>query len=379
MTMLLLLSLAAGGCEEEAQIEVYTVPKMASVPTTATDAPRSTNPNVAMQSVPVWSSLPAGWREEAGTGLRYKTLVATVGDEEAEIAVTPLNPQAADLRGNVVRWAGMIGVSDVTDDQIRSWASQMTVDGRDAILVDIPGTLEGEPARMLAVMIEQVDQLWFLRVHGKRSVIDPLAEQFIPFVKSLTFTMTPRAGGPSAGPLAGGMDGELPPGHPPIDGSAGQSRQPTRQPAGQPDRIIVDPPAGWQVAEPGRFLSHKFTLTQNGKQVELTVSKAGGGPLANINRWRSQQLGLQAWDGEAFVNAMQTDPNLVGVDVDGRRGLMLDFTSADGESRIVAAIIDSSDRQSQWFFKLTGPPEIVGEQKQTLQSFLNNVKFESAS
>jgi len=269
----------------------------------------------------------------------------------------------------------MVGVTGVTDDQIRSWATQMKVDGRDAILVDIPGTLEGEPARMLAVMIEQDDQLWFLRTHGKRSLIDPVAEQFIPFVESLKFTMTRRSGGSTAGRLPGGMDGELPPGHPPIDGSAGQSRQP----AAQPDRIVVDPPAGWQTADPGRFLTHKFTLTQNGKQVELTVSKAGGGPLANINRWRVQQLGLDAWDGEAFVNAMQTDPNLIGVDVDGRRGLMLDFTGADRESRIVAAIIDSSDRQSQWFFKLTGPPDLVGEQKQTLQSFLNNVKFESAS
>ena len=87
-----------------------------------------------------------------------------------------------------------------------------------------------------------------------------------------------------------------------------------------------------------------------------TLAAAGGGVLANVNRWRGQ-LGLTAWaDADLETNAKR-------VEVDGNPGVVVDFAgdkSVQGEARktrILGAIVPRGGQT--WFYKLTGDDAVV--------------------
>jgi hypothetical protein len=115
---------------------------------------------------------------------------------------------------------------------------------------------------------------------------------------------------------------------------------------------------------------------QNGGEAELSITAFPGdvgGLLANINRWRGQiQL------------PPLTEPDLaqVATPIPGPSGNMLfvDIVSADSikgakRSRILGGILPLD--AETWFFKLSGPDEIVAARKDEFKKFLETVKTEA--
>ena len=96
------------------------------------------------------------------------------------------------------------------------------------------------------------------------------------------------------------------------------------------------------------------------------VSVTAMGPsdtLANINRWRGQVELPPVQD----VNAANGEP----VGVSGEAGHLYDFQGP--KNRIVVAMVPHAGQL--WFFKMTGPPDLVGTQKDNFKSFVTSVQF----
>ncbi len=137
-------------------------------------------------------------------------------------------------------------------------------------------------------------------------------------------------------------------------------------------------PAGWTELAPTAFRKGNYVVEGgDGGKVEITVSSFPGnvgGTLANVNRWRGQ-AGLSSISNEDLSNA------LTEVRIDGHDGQVVNILpdSDDPDAiQIVAAIFIY--RGESWFFKMSGPQQLVSSQKPTFDAFIDALKFtESAS
>ena len=116
-------------------------------------------------------------------------------------------------------------------------------------------------------------------------------------------------------------------------------------------------PAGWKEKELTQMRVASFSVSENGKQADVSVipmSGMAGGNLANVNRWRGQ-VGLQPLD-EAGVQKTAEKVSVAGLDSD-----LFDISGTvpgRGEAeRILATVLLRED--TSWFFKMTGDSELV--------------------
>jgi hypothetical protein len=103
------------------------------------------------------------------------------------------------------------------------------------------------------------------------------------------------------------------------------------------------------------------TNSEGGAKVTATVLlNDGGGPLANINRWR-EQLGLPPH--ERLDQQPMTDL--------GGGNLIVDLTAADNTRRMCAAIITQTGHS--WFFKITGTAKGIEAEKAQFERLVRTV------
>jgi hypothetical protein len=116
---------------------------------------------------------------------------------------------------------------------------------------------------------------------------------------------------------------------------------------------------------------------KDGGEAELSITAFPGdvgGLLANVNRWRGQ---IQLPPLEQPDLAQVVTP----LSASGRDILMVDMVSANPikggkKSRILGGTLALDDET--WFFKLSGPDELVAARKDEFKKFLENIKIEAA-
>lgn len=131
-----------------------------------------------------------------------------------------------------------------------------------------------------------------------------------------------------------------------------------------PPSLTWQMPDDWRPsANPPRFVLAAYDAGEPGAAAQTTVSfldGAGGGALANINRWRDQ-IGLPP------VNDLPQQP-ITPMDIEGDVAAMVDLHADD--VRVLGVIYPRQDLDETWFFKMTGPPDTVETHK---QAFINLV------
>jgi hypothetical protein len=159
----------------------------------------------------------------------------------------------------------------------------------------------------------------------------------------------------------------------PAAGSAGSAAG-TGENEGGP-RLIYDTPAGW-VEKPGSTMRDiNFTIGENA-EAECYVARlpgAGGGLLANVNRWRSQ-MGAEPLTEEQ-VAALPTKP-LFGqqasfVAVDGSYTPGMGTTDTFENYRLLGLIL-SSDAGAV-FVKMTGPKDLLSKNEAAFDQFTQSI------
>ena len=172
------------------------------------------------------------------------------------------------------------------------------------------------------------------------------------------------------------------------DASAPQVPAPATAPAGPPATMAAGLPApdnsgqpqlkyalpdGWQEKTPTKMRVASFSVTDSGKQADVSVIPMGGmagGNLANVIRWRGQ-VGLGPVDEDA-VQKMTEKVVIAGQDAD-----LFDIagtsTGSGGAERIIASVLHRDD--TAWFFKITGDADLVEKQKPAFVSFLKSIQF----
>jgi hypothetical protein len=158
--------------------------------------------------------------------------------------------------------------------------------------------------------------------------------------------------------------------------------------AAKPDRMVSQPPdrpaataaqgvpqwkvpEGWKASAGNQFSLAAFVVTDGGREIKTTVSRAGGDLLKNLNRWRGQ-VGLKDWTSEEMTKSAKKLP------VDGHAGTLVEFIGTDSRTNkpsCILGVIVPRDGDA-WFFKLTGDVELAQREKENFEAFVQSVKFE---
>jgi hypothetical protein len=263
---------------------------------------------------PQWT-LPAGWTHQAGSGMRFATVVVDAADPPLELTVIALPTAEGDaaeqVLANVNRWRGQLALAPIDKSALPQETETLALpSGETATLVNYVGTAKA----------------------------------------------------------SGGMT-------PPFAGGGGLSRpfaapKPTGGESSAAAPFTAETPAGWSTGKTGGMRKAAFVVGANakGEPVEMTVidlSSAAGDRLANINRWRGQ-MGLDA------VAAAELPEQMQKLEVGGQPGDYVELTGTKGES-ILGVIVDRGEQT--WFFKLQGPSELVAGQKTNFETYVRSVTW----
>jgi hypothetical protein len=137
--------------------------------------------------------------------------------------------------------------------------------------------------------------------------------------------------------------------------------------------ITYTKPEGWQETKDsgGAGMRVATLIVREGdKTAEITVIPLGGeagGLASNVQRWR-EQIGLGPIDPEKLREETKA------VEIAGKPAAYIDLVGP--QKRILAAAVPQGGLT--WFFKMTGPSDLVGVQKTAFEAFVRSVRFEAA-
>ncbi len=136
-------------------------------------------------------------------------------------------------------------------------------------------------------------------------------------------------------------------------------------------------PGGWEEQPASGFRKGSFLVRgPDGKTADVSIisfPEAAGGLLANVNRWR-EQLKLPPIANEAEAGAP--------LSADGGEMFFVDIVSEEpvapdnAKSRILGGIFPM--KGETWFFKMTGPDELVAAQRDAFREFLQSAHVADA-
>jgi len=359
-----LVALLASACQKD-DIRAFPAPKEQSGAATMVQTP----PEGGMETLG-WT-LPAGWTEVPGEGMRYATLLIETkqGGDPLEVRVTPLSLAAKDPLANVNRWREQIGLEHIGPEKLSDVAQSVELGGRQAHLVDLTGTaMDGKPPqRLLAAILPGDQRAWFFLIMDAAERVAPVASDFNAFMQSVTVRQEPAAG-------------DLPPGHPPVGGSgasdmAGGTPGMEPPPMGAQDLPLRwTTPDGWSErseSNPSRLAT--LDVAKGESRAEVTITRFPGdvgGMLPNVNRWRGQ-LGLAP-----IQDLSSLEHPLEDVQVDGAPAQLLDLRgkAGDGQGMLVVLVPRGG---FTYFVKMTGPGTLLADERETFVQFARGLRFET--
>ncbi|HMD60592.1 MAG TPA: hypothetical protein VKG78_04140 [Opitutaceae bacterium] len=158
----------------------------------------------------------------------------------------------------------------------------------------------------------------------------------------------------------------------PKEPDAEAATAPEAAAAGAPE-IRWTAPDGWQPQAASAMRQGSYLVPgAAGAAADVSIVSfpgTGGDDLANINRWRDQ-LKLTPVTAAEVAGQVQSVPGAVGqfilADLEGA-------VSERGAARILGAWLRQPDRV--WFFKMMGPSDLVGAQKDAFIALLQSVRM----
>lgn len=343
----------AVGCNRDEGITFYQAPKEAA-PTTAPA------PQVAAAPAPdaplAWK-VPAGWKQQQSSQqMRFATFVVNEGPPPVEFTVIPLGPEAGELLPNLNRWENQLNLPASSQEQADKIVKHEEINGLHADVIDLASPESVKPRqRMLAAIIPYSGRTWFFKLVGPEPIVSAQKQNFDAFIQSLS----PGAAAPEQDAQAQARS--------PEDMSS------VIKPTSNTTIGKFTAPQDWRqlpTAAPPRVLA--FDIGPENNKAELVITKFArdnAGPfLDNVNRWRNQ-IGLAPISD---VNQVAMEDADVGAT---NRGVLLDFQNPDAKPAKRMLVCLASQANELWFFKLTGPSDLVTRQKRPFVDFLKSLEF----
>ena len=203
------LLLGLTGCREP-KPSVYQIPKekpfaavpggsphgAGGVPTAPAQAPMAGAPMVggAMAAGPqmatatgaslVWDA-PPRWVAKPAGSMRKGSY--TLGGEgpTADLGITAFPGDVGGEWANVNRWRGQLQLAPVAAAEVEAMVTRSESNGLKFTVVDLLGSANGAPTRLLGAMVPYAGATWFFKVLGPDAVVTGEKKAFLEFLKTI--------------------------------------------------------------------------------------------------------------------------------------------------------------------------------------------------
>lgn len=352
--VIIVATLALCGCErDDQQIKVY---RIAKAPLESTPPPdtsmmptNASSPSASSMTAPGTSNVadvPKNWESQPLSQMRLASfLVRGANGATADVSFVMLGPAAGNVLDNVNRWLGQIKQPPVNEEKLKSMVQPLATTRGDVAVVDLSGEPEnGDPnkdGRIIGAIATDETGTAFFKMRGNAALVGAEKENFLKWVSAS------RSAGPSAPTTSTttappSTDSEKPP-------------------------IKWEVPEGWSPAPASAMRYASFAVEKNGEKADISVVTFpgdGGNDVDNINRWR-EQIGLPT------VGAEVLKPMIAPVNAGGVQIESVDMTGTN--ARVLAAWTRQAGRA--WFFKMSGPPALIEQEKSKFVAFLQSIRF----
>lgn len=166
----------------------------AEAPRTPTGAPAPSDASPAMAATPVatatgaaltWTA-PARWQAKPASSMRRGSYTITgEGNATADLAITAFPGDVGGEVANVNRWRGQLALPPLPDAQIAPTVTRLTVGNLKLAVIDLTGTGNGGPARLLGAMVPFGDATWFFKLMGPAPLVAQEKTAFLAFLQSV--------------------------------------------------------------------------------------------------------------------------------------------------------------------------------------------------
>jgi hypothetical protein len=284
---------------------------------------------------PKWE-LPENWKQQPGTGMRFATLTAKVGDEEIPVSVIKLpifeGTWEEYCESNVNRWRGELSLANQKWAEIATYAKP--IEGK-----EVAGASPGRLGYWINIEGTQ---------DSNRSMAGPGGG-----------SIPSNGGTPPFAPFANG-------------GAAADNPSADSVSAGKSSPLKYELPAGWtdRGASGMRLLTLWVGETKEPPN-EITIIPASGDLTSNVRRWQ-EQITENVTDDmvhQAIEKAVTTKVDNVETKI-----VHLVDSAEQPKQSIMAAIIPM-DEQSSLFIKYKGDAETAEKEKQKFVQFVESIRW----
>ncbi len=134
---------------------------------------------------------PEGWLPGKMSMMRKAAFLLPGGGPSDEVTVMsfPAIPggQMSDVNANVRRWAGQVGLTKLTDDELEKLTEKMTISGIEGTYVQLESPEAASSVAIFAAMAQKGEQVWFFKMVGKRDLVTSQRDAFRKFLASVRF------------------------------------------------------------------------------------------------------------------------------------------------------------------------------------------------
>lgn len=131
----------------------------------------------------VWT-LPSGWKEVPGSGMRLATFVPP-GGLKTEATVVALPGDSGGELANANRWRGQIGLPPTDEAGLAVSRRTLATKAGPATVYDFTG--QGEVrTRLIAAVVSSRGTTWFFKLMGDSAATEAASAGFLGMIKGLT-------------------------------------------------------------------------------------------------------------------------------------------------------------------------------------------------
>ena len=263
---------------------------------------------------PSWT-LPATWKETAGSQMRFATILIEAEGKPLELTVIPLDKNTSDqefVLANVNRWRDQVGLPPIGASDLSKNVESMKVGDHDAVLVSVVGTAKGGGGMGSA--------------------------PFAPFAGSV-----------------------------PVPSTTPSTTSEPRPATNASSVIAYEAPSEWTPGRMNEFRKAAFNVADGDATAEITVidlELGAGDLLQNVNRWRDQ-VGLPA------ATAAEVAESTKKISTLGASG---DYVELFGPKGGILGVRVLAGGKS-WFVKLTGDVDLAKREKPRFEEFVKSLKL----
>ena len=297
----------------------------------------------------IWD-VPDGWAEVPPRSKLRVVDFRIDDDPAAECYLVAMRGDGGGLLANVNRWRQQLEQGPLAEANLVQLPKYKLL-GSDAPFIEVSGDYTNmnapvvKGAKLLGLIHSLPEFTLFAKLTGPAAVVDAQRESFLEFCASLNVATREQAPGKPAGGKA------------------------ARGPVGD-----WDVPSDWTMTAPKPMRQVNFQLKDGGECYVTVLGGAGGGTLANVNRWLGQ-IGKPPLDAAGLAA-------LPRITMLGREAQLVegsgDFEGMGSASKanqgLLGAMVELPGRAV--FVKMVGPAAVVQDQRDAFLAFAEALREE---